>query len=213
MKVKRWKRIIAIAIPCAIALLYSILAVVISGRESDKALSSFVLAHIWERFPHDAVQAALIFPFAASYYWSRQVRVSEKRALAKPLVRCAIGLLVLAVFLGVAFRPSGGSAYAALYYLLVVACGEEYVFRGFLYTRLRDHLPFGQSVILSGLVFGLAHGLFQAAVLQQPWMVVPSYLGGGIVGALLFAWLLERTGTIAVPISVHWFLDFCGYLV
>ena len=176
-------------------------------------LSPFASAHIGERFPHDAVQVALIFPFAASYYWNRQVRASEKRAFVKPLVRWAIGLFVLVVFLGVAFRPSGESAYAALYYLLVVACGEEYVFRGFLYTRLRDHLPFGQAVILSGLVFGLAHGLFQFAVLQRPWTVVPSYLGGGIAGALLFSWLLERTGTIAVPISVHWFLDFCGYLV
>ena len=213
MKIMQWKRIITISIPSAVALLYSVLAIVISGQGSDKVLAPFASVDIRERFPYDAVQVLLIFPFAASYYWNRQVRDREKRALAKPLVRWAVGLLVLAVFLAVAFRPSGERAYAALYYLLIVACGEEYVFRGFLYKTLRDNLPFGKAVIISGLVFGLAHGLFQFAVLQQPWTVVASYLGGGIVGALLFAWLLEWTGAIAVPISIHWFLDFCGYLV
>ena len=197
MKIMQWKRIITISIPSAVALLYSVLAIVISGQGSDKVLAPSASVDIRERFPYDAVQVLLIFPFAASYYWNRQVRDREKRALAKPLVRWA----------------SGERAYAALYYLLIVACGEEYVFRGFLYKTLRDNLPFGKAVIISGLVFGLAHGLFQFAVLQQPWTVVASYLGGGIVGALLFAWLLERTGAIAVPISIHWFLDFCGYLV
>ena len=159
----QWKRIITISIPSAVALLYSVLAIVISGQGSDKVLAPFASVDIRERFPYDAVQVLLIFPFAASYYWNRQVRDREKRALAKPLVRWAVGLLVLAVFLAVAFRPSGERAYAALYYLLIVACGEEYVFRGFLYKTLRDNLPFGKAVIISGLVFGLAHGLFQFA--------------------------------------------------
>ena len=106
MKIMQWKRIITISIPSAVALLYSVLAIVISGQGSDKVLAPFASVDIRERFPYDAVQVLLIFPFAASYYWNRQVRDREKRALAKPLVRWAVGLLVLAVFL----LPVGGKA-------------------------------------------------------------------------------------------------------
>ena len=44
------------------------------------------------------------------------------------------------------------------FYLIIVGCGEEFVFRGYLHRELRKAFNFKVSVILGGLAFGFAHG-------------------------------------------------------
>ena len=89
---------------------------------------------------------------------------------------------------------------------------EELVFRGYLFERLYAESSFCMAVLVSGLLYGLAHGIFSFAVLRASWWEIFSNIGGGIVGTAFYAFLFKQTGTIAVPVLVHWALDFCGYI-
>ena len=113
-------------------------------------------------------------------------------------------------------RPSAYAPerlYAFLFYFIVVGCGEEFVFRGYLHNELRKTFNFKMSVILGGLLFGFAHGYSHYMIQGGTIMDILSELGGGIVGALLFSTIYEKSGSIGWPILVHTCLDFVGYLI
>ena len=82
---------------------------------------------------------------------------------------------------------------------------------GDLYEKLRAEFSYVISAIVSGVVYGLAHGIFQFVILQKSWVSIPSNIGSGIIGSLLFSFLLDKAGTIIFPIFIHWLMDFCGY--
>ncbi len=67
---------------------------------------------------------------------------------------------------------------------------EELFFRGILYGWLRVRIGIGAGLFLSAVLFALLHGNLTAFL---------PILGLG----LLFGWLYERTGMLAVPITVH----------
>ena len=90
--------------------------------------------------------------------------------------------------------------YAFWFYLIIVGCGEEFVFRGYLHRELRKAFNFKVSVILGGLVFGFAHGYSHFMVLGGPITGILSELGGGIVGALVFSAIYEKSNSIGWPI-------------
>jgi len=78
--------------------------------------------------------------------------------------------------------------------LLVVALPEEFFYRGYLQTRLRDAYPQGRVFLgarlgpafwLTALLFAVGH-----LAIFQVWRLAV------IFPALLFGWLRERTGTV-----------------
>ena len=62
-------------------------------------------------------------------------------------------------------------------------------------------------------MFGFAHGYSHFMVLGGPITGILSELGGGIVGALVFSAIYEKSNSIGWPILVHAFLDFAGRLI
>ena len=74
--------------------------------------------------------------------------------------------------------------YAFWFYLIIVGCGEEF-----------------------------AHGYSHFMVLGGTITGILSELGGGIVGALIFSAIYEKSNSIGWPILIHACLDFTGYLV
>ena len=50
-------------------------------------------------------------------------------------------------------------------------------------------------------------------VLGGPITGILSELGGGIVGALVFSAIYEKSNSIGWPILIHACLDFAGYLI
>ena len=85
--------------------------------------------------------------------------------------------------------------------LLVVALPEEFFYRGFLQTRLRDALPQGRLFLGArlGPAFLLTAGLFAVghlAIFDIRRLAV-------FFPALLFGWLRERTGTVAGACLLH----------
>jgi hypothetical protein len=77
---------------------------------------------------------------------------------------------------------------------------EETLFRGFLFAKLRMHLPFVFAAALSGSFFSLAHG--------DPGLVIPFTLVG-----MLLAYTYERTGTLWGSIGVHFCFNTITYLI
>jgi len=85
--------------------------------------------------------------------------------------------------------------------LFVVALPEEFFYRGYMQTRLRDAWPGGRKVLgarlgpafwLTALLFALGHlAIFQA------WRLSVFF------PALLFAWMRERTGTVVGAALFH----------
>jgi uncharacterized protein len=85
--------------------------------------------------------------------------------------------------------------------LFVVALPEEFFYRGFVQTRLRDAWPQGRVLFgarlgpafwLTALLFALGH----LAVFQF-WRL------GVFFPALLFGWMRERSGTVVAPTLFH----------
>lgn len=68
---------------------------------------------------------------------------------------------------------------------------EEIIFRGLVFTTLRDKFSFPVSMIVSAGVFALAHGYGPIAFLSVFW------------SGLLWAWIYERTGSVLPGIFAH----------
>ena len=85
--------------------------------------------------------------------------------------------------------------------LLVVALPEEFFYRGYVQTRLRDAWPHGRRVLGArlGPAFWATAALFALGHLAvlQPWRLAVFF------PALLFGWLRERTGTVLGAALFH----------
>lgn len=81
---------------------------------------------------------------------------------------------------------------------LLAGVGEELLFRGILQGALARWLPFGPSLALASVVFGLAH------------LITPTYaVIATAIGAYL-GWLWQFTGDLLCPIVTHALYDFLG---
>jgi membrane protease YdiL (CAAX protease family) len=73
---------------------------------------------------------------------------------------------------------------------LLAAVGEELLFRGVLYTWLRQRLSAGVAIPISAAAFALIHGF-------------PPILPLAFVIGIGFAWVRERSGSIVPTIAAH----------
>lgn len=84
-----------------------------------------------------------------------------------------------------------GQAMVQLFGLgILVPLAEELIFRGLLYTRIRQRIPAGAAIFFSALLFALFHGNVIQMVFAFPL-------------ALVLAWLYERSGWFACPLAFH----------
>lgn len=108
------------------------------------------------------------------------------------------------------FAPLEGNLGLLLYLLVLswtlAAFGEEFAYRGYVQTRMRDVLPAGRTgliiaVLLSSLLFGLAHT-------EQG--IVGVILSG--IDAIFFSILRYRYQTLWAAILAHGFLNTIGMI-
>lgn len=81
---------------------------------------------------------------------------------------------------------------AAIAIMIVAPIGEELVFRGFLYTSLRERWGYAPSLIVVSVLFSAMH--FEATFVY-PLLVLPI--------ALVLGWLRERSGGVCAPMLLH----------
>lgn len=189
-----------------VVLMYLLISVAFAKILPLAVLQDLTNSNIKRRILYDAIQAAAVIPFAATYFRSADFRKTET-----PSKRIPWGLIGVCAILVTIILPE--RLYAFWFYLIIVGCGEEFVFRGYLHRELRKAFDFNVSVILGGLVFGFAHGYSHFMIQGGTITGILSELGGGIVGALVFSAIYEKSNSIGWPILIHACLDFVGYLV
>jgi membrane protease YdiL (CAAX protease family) len=137
-------------------------------------------------------------------------RVSRRDIMAVPVAFAAGATLFAGVILvlghaagGEWHLSSGTPMRTALLGLAPVLClflSEELLFRGYAFQQLRRIGGPGAAVVVSALLFGGYHllGSGDWAIGAAFRMAMP--FGGGLV----FGYALVRTGSLAVPIGLHW---------
>lgn len=94
---------------------------------------------------------------------------------------------------------------------LLVAIGEEVVFRGFIFRMIRDRFGFISALIVSSLAFGLIH-------LSNPGATLWSSIAISIEAGLLLGATYQYSRSLWLPIGIHWAWNFSqgniyGFLV
>ena len=203
MKKAHYKKSI---IALLVVLMYLIFSVAFAKTLPLAVLQDLTNLNMKRRIAYDAIQAAAVIPFAATYFRSAAFRKTETHSKWIPW-----GLIGVCAILVTIILPE--RLYAFWFYLIIVGCGEEFVFRGYLHRELRKAFNFKVSVILGGLMFGFAHGYSHFMVLGGTITGILNEFGGGIVGALIFSAIYEKSNSIGWPILIHAYLDFAGYLI
>ena len=86
---------------------------------------------------------------------------------------------------------------------------EEYYWRWFVFGRLRRRLRFGPAAAVSALAF-MSHHIVVLNAYVHPgcfWTATIPLALGVAVGGVLWAWLYERTGSLAGPWASHVLAD------
>ena len=95
-------------------------------------------------------------------------------------------------------------AHLKLWQLALIAAlagiGEELFFRGLLQLGLYNFLDVWLAILISSLIFGLAHA------------VTPTYFFLSFIVSLYFGWLFVHTGNLLVPLAIHALYDFFVFL-
>ena len=101
--------------------------------------------------------------------------------------------------------------YKFLFYLVVVAFGEEFIYRGFLYNRLKCNSKV-VAIILSGTLWGICHAIMPSIIhnadIGKYLLSMCNEIGGGIVFGWYFIYLQEKSKTLWIPILIHAILDY-----
>lgn len=102
--------------------------------------------------------------------------------------------------------------YPCFFYLIVIGFGEEFIFRGYVFTELNEGVPTYLAVIISGMIWGAMHA-FMPAILNnystiELFNAILSELGGGIVIGAFFVWMYKKTNSLIVPILIHALIDY-----
>jgi membrane protease YdiL (CAAX protease family) len=101
--------------------------------------------------------------------------------------------------------------YKLFFYLIVVAFGEEFLFRGYTYNKLKIRSKV-LGVVVCGFFWGSMHailpGLLSGDSINQLGISMLSEAGPGIVMGYYFIYLQEKSSSLFIPIFIHAILDY-----
>lgn len=101
--------------------------------------------------------------------------------------------------------------YKIYFYVVVVAFGEEFIYRGFLYNKLKDNSKL-LAIILSGILWGITHAILPSIIhnvgIGELLLSMCDQIGGGIIMGWCFIYIQEKSKTLWIPILIHAILDY-----
>jgi membrane protease YdiL (CAAX protease family) len=136
---------------------------------------------------------------AMNLRWLRQVLIGS--AVGMVMMLAAASLICAAGGVSFSINParSAQALAAGAFTFACVALLEELLFRGFVFQRLIDGIGFGGAQALMALLFAVAHwgnpGMEGAT---EFWATLDTMLG-----ALALGFAYVRTGSLALPIGMH----------
>ncbi len=125
----------------------------------------------------------------------------------------AAGLVLLVLARNMRAQPTAANAFSALlFYVLFLGLGEELLFRGYIQSRLNIAFgrPFvffgvqwGWGAVIASVLFALMHVINLGSLSAGQWQLTPWWGVWTFFGGLVFAFLREKTGSIAAPALLH----------
>lgn len=128
------------------------------------------------------------------------------------------GLIRIFIFHGVIRNGGWLISSRIVYYMVFIGFMEEFVFRGYIGTRLYGFIPNKKlSIVIAGIMFSLLHVPFQAIIAQ----VAPlDYLMTNSINLLIifimhigFQHLYAKYNSIIAPTMFHFIWDFSQWLI
>ena len=112
-----------------------------------------------------------------------------------------------------AAKATLGNAFSALlFYVFFLGLGEELLFRGYLQSRLNSAfgkplqlfgVQWGWGAVIASALFGLMHVLNLGGLVAHQWHLTPWWCFWTFFSGLVFAFVREKTGSIAAPALLH----------
>lgn len=180
----------------------------------------FVDFNVWLRSATALAGAVLMLLFYRFFVHKVERRRVDDPVLPPPLRPLAGGFLVGVVLMTVTvvsilmLTPStirfsapatAQMVYGLCSFFLVAVC-EELLFRGVLFRLVDERLNTVAALVVSGLLFGFAHAFQDNATLFSSVAI-------SIEAGLLLAAAYKQSGTLWVPIGLHWAWNFVeGYV-
>lgn len=158
-----------------------------------------------------AIAAIITIAFLAIFFLARKEKFADKINLRKISAKTfitSVGIGLAMNFLTLAFIVSlpeeiaksyqqsssvlvgGGFIITLIGTVLAAPVVEEIIFRGLILDRLKKGIPVTAAIIISSLLFGLAHG-------QIVWICYTTVFG------VVLAYLYHKTGSIGATITAH----------
>ena len=204
-----WKWLLLFAAGCLLFLLsYGIIAVP-SALDEEFHFPLWLLALMCV-----AASALGLLLYAGWWKWTEKCKAADlpMDALAEDTsIGFGIGILYFILVTGVialfgAYKVDGiGNDWAALtralFSFLVVAVGEEILFRGIVFRMIDERWGTWIALIVSALIFGFVH---IDNVNATVWSSVAIAVEAGLMLAAAYKW----SGTLWLPIGIHWAWNF-----
>jgi hypothetical protein len=124
-----------------------------------------------------------------------------------------VGALVLIGRFNLTQQPTLENAISAfIFYIFFLGFGEEFLFRGYIQSRLNAAFgsPFqffgvnwGWGIVIMSLLFGLMHFLNLGTLAIGNWQLEPWWGFWTFFGGLVFGFVREKTSSIAAPTILH----------
>ena len=161
-----------------------------------------------------AASALDIVLYAQWWKWTRKCRAQDvplRRLLPDTGIGFGVGILFFVLVTGViallgAYRVNGvgndwSALVGALCTFLVVAVGEEVLFRGIIFRMIDERWGTAVALVASSLIFGFVHITNDGATV---WSSVAIAVEAGLLLGAAYKW----SGTLWVPIGIHWSWNF-----
>ena len=208
MEISKKKTLLKYIVIGILSVIYFYFVIQLSCKLGYVTLSELNGANIFKRLASDCIfslvpMVVILLMFRKSL---GELAINRNQSV---LCMMLLGVYLLCFILHGDFSAAGW--YKLFFYIIFVAGFEELWARGLLYLQLK---PCGKAaaILISGVLFGIVHAVVPSVVngdgLGEMFLSMFSYLGFGLLGGLLFIFLLEMSGTIFVPIFIHAIMDF-----
>ena len=157
---------------------------------------------------------AVLVVYALWWKWTEKCRAADlpmRRLVADTGIGFGVGILFFVLVTGTiallgGYRVDGmnwdwNMLVKNLFSFLVVAVGEEVMFRGIIFRMVDDRWGTVIALIVSALIFGFVHLTNDNATV---WSSVAIAVEAGLLLAAAYKW----SGTLWVPIGIHWSWNF-----
>ena len=161
-----------------------------------------------------AASALNLLLYAGWWKWTEKRKAADlpmRRLFSDTGLGFGIGILyfvivtgVIALFGGYKIAEVGSDWIAlakALFLFLVVAVGEEVLFRGIVFRMLDQQWGTAAALIVSALIFGFVHITNSNATV---WSSVAIAVEAGLLLGAAYKW----SGNLWLPIGIHWSWNF-----